>query len=144
MGFIRFENQMEDSTLRRVVWEFEWDTQKPLDIVQHPDIQGQYFTTPPFHHQGMYMATRDQLRAWKTRKPFCHFDIILRRPAYHTERVSGAVELFSEEYCNVTQLIPLDSAEDFYVHHLPNTNHVRTPQYVITTRKLHQHIEHIF
>jgi hypothetical protein len=42
-------------------------------------------------------------------------------------------------HCNVIQLIPLDSAEDFYVHHLPNTNHVRTPQYVITTRKLHQH-----
>jgi len=124
--------------MRRVVWEFEWDSQQPLDIVQHPDIQGKYFTTPPFHHQGMYMATRQQLLAWKTRKPFCHFDIILRRQAYHTERVSGAVELFSEEFCNVTQLIPLDSAEDFYIHHLPNSNHLRSPQYIVTTRKLHQ------
>jgi hypothetical protein len=138
MGFIRFENQMEHASMRRVVWEFEWDPQHPLDIIQHPGIQGKYFTTPPYHHQGMYMATREQLLAWKTRKPFCHFDIILRRQAYHTERVSGAVELFSEEFCNVTQLIPLDSTEDFYVHHLPNSNHKRSPQYLVTTRKLHQ------
>jgi len=146
MGFIRYENQMEDTTtLRRVVWEFDWgNTQQQqhplemLDIIQHANIQGEYFTTPPFHHQGMYMATHQQLLAWKTRKPFCHFDIVLRRPAYHTERISGGVELFSEEYSNVTQLIPLKSAEDFYVHHLPNMNHIRTPQYIITTRKLHQ------
>lgn len=121
---------------RRVIWEFKWGDE--VDMVNHPSIEGRYFISPPWHHQGMFMATRLQFLAWKTRGPDCHFEKIERRPGYHTERISGALDLYDAEYCNVTQLLPLDSFEDLLVHHLPNQNNQRSPNKIIATRDVHK------
>lgn len=138
IGFVRYENQISRSDRRRVVWEFKWEDEIE-NTIDHPDIKGEYFSTPgKKHHQGMYMAVRDQLIAWKTRGPECLFDKPVRRYGYHRERVSGAIDLYDEHYCNVTQLIPLDSMEDLYVHHLPNKNNMKQPQQIIATMDLHK------
>mmetsp|Transcript_7480 Transcript_7480/g.8553 ORF Transcript_7480/g.8553 Transcript_7480/m.8553 type:complete len:486 (-) Transcript_7480:253-1710(-) len=146
IGFMRYENEMQSSSTdinwgggrRRVIWEFQWNKLK-LPIVKHPNLNNRYFTSPPpYHHQGMFMATTAQLQAWKTRQPDCHFAKIEKRPAYHRERTSGALDLYDEEYCNVTQLIPVDAVDDLLVHHLPNKNHQRTPWKVKSTRDLHK------
>ena len=133
---MRYENEIVRDDRRRVVWEFNWGDE--VEMVDHPNIEGLYFISPPLHHQGMFMATKQQLLAWKTRGPDCHFDKIERRPGYHTERISGALDLYDVEYCNVTQLLPLDSFDDLLVHHLPNKNNQRTPQKIISTRDLHK------
>ena len=122
---------------RRVVWEFDWDNEVETTI-DHPGIEGRYFTTPKYHHQGMFMATREQLIAWKTREPDCKFDRPIRRYGYHRERTSGAMDLYDDEYCNVTQLIPLDSLEDFYIHHMPDKNYQRLPKRIFPTMDLHK------
>lgn len=139
IGFVRYENQMQRSDRRRIVWEFKWEDEIE-NTIDHADIEGQYFSTPgPHHHQGMYMAVRDQLIAWKTRGPECLFDKPVRRYGYHRARVSGAMDLYNEKYCNVTQLIPLDSMEDLYIHHLPDRNYQRRPQQnIIATMDLHK------
>lgn len=128
---------MTRSDKRRVVWEFQWEAEIE-NTIDHPGIEGRYFSTPGPHHQGMFMAVRDQLVAWKTRGPDCEFDRPKRRPSYHRERISGAMDLYNPNYCNVTQLIPLDSMEDFYIQHLPNKNYMRQPQQIISTMDLHK------
>mmetsp|Transcript_23042 Transcript_23042/g.32465 ORF Transcript_23042/g.32465 Transcript_23042/m.32465 type:complete len:543 (+) Transcript_23042:96-1724(+) len=137
MGFVRYENQRHREDMRRVIWEFEWD--KDLEIVDHPGLNGNYFTTPPpWHHQGMFMATREQLLAWAKRGPDCHFDKVQLIPAYHRERVSGGANLYDAEVCNITQLLPLDSFDDFLIHHLPDQNNRRTPNKVHSTMDMHK------
>lgn len=142
IGFVRFENQVDTRDKERVVWEFEWGEDEDFtDFVvndKHPNINGKYFSSPGEHHQGMYMATPQQLRQWKTRGPDCQFDRPTRRIGYHRERISGAIDIYDEEYCNVTQLIPLDSMEDLFIHHLPDANHNRMPDNIILTMSLHK------
>lgn len=137
IGFIRYEDQMSRQDKRRVVWEFDWEDEVE-NTIDHPGIEGRYFTTPKYHHQGMFMATREQLLAWKTRGPNCKFDKPIRRPGYHRERTSGAMDLYDDEYCNVTQLLPLDSMEDLYIHHMPDKNYKRLPDRIFTTMDLHK------
>lgn len=136
IGFMRYENEIIRDDRRRVTWEFEWDDE--VEMVSHPGIEGLYFISPPWHHQGMFMATKQQLSAWKSRGPDCHFDKIKRRPGYHTERISGALDLYDEQYCNVTQLLPLDSFDDLLVRHLPNKNNQRSPKKIKSLRDLHK------
>ena len=133
---MRYENEIDRDDRRRVVWEFIWEDE--VEMVSHPGIEGLYFISPPWHHQGMFMATAQQLLAWKTRGPDCHFHKIKRREGYHTERISGALDLYDVNYCNVTQLLPLDSLDDFLIHHLPNKNNRRSPSKIISTRDLHK------
>eukprot|EP00979_Chaetoceros_neogracilis_P016468 scaffold8115_cov123-Chaetoceros_neogracile.AAC.1 len=104
---------------RRVVWEFEWSNEI-RETIDHPGIGGLYFSSPPFHHQGMFMATKEHLVAWKTRGPECKFDRPIRRSGYHRERTSGAMDLNDINYCNVTQLLSFNSEEDLYIQHMPN------------------------
>jgi hypothetical protein len=121
---------------RRVVWEFKW--KEEIETIDHPGIQGLYFSTPQLHHQGMFMAVKDQLVAWKDRGPHCEFDRPVLRSGYHRERTSGAMDLYDPNCCNVTQLIPLDSLEDLYIHHMPDKNNQRRPDNVISTMDLHK------
>ena len=125
------------SDKRRVVWEFEWEDEVE-EMIDHPGIEGRYFATPGHHHQGMFMAVKEQLVAWKTRGPNCEFDRPVRRPGYHRERTSGAMDLYDSDYCNVTQLIPLDSLEDLYIHHMPNKNYERQPGQIFPAMDLHK------
>jgi hypothetical protein len=137
IGFLRYENQFTRFDKRRVVWEFEWNDEVSKSV-DHPGIEGRYFTSPPFHHQGMFMATREQLVAWKTRGPNCKFDRPIRRYGYHRERTSGAMDLYDTNFCNVTQLLPMDSMEDLYIHHMPNKNNERLPKRVLSTMDVHK------
>jgi len=136
IGFVRYENERNRVDNRRVIWEFEWDPY--LTPISHPSIQNRYFSSPPEHHQGMSMAIRDQLVAWKTRGPDCHYHRIDRRYGYHRERITGGLDLYNPEFCNVTQLIPLDGMEDFLVHHMPDKNYGRMPGNILPTRDLHK------
>jgi hypothetical protein len=136
IGFMRFENEATRDDRRRVVWEFEWGDE--LDMISHPGIEDSYFTSPPWHHQGMFMATKQQLLAWKNRGPECNFDKPVRREGYHIERTSGALDLYDEDYCNVTQLLPLDSFDDLLVHHLTNKNNQRSPSKILSLTDLHK------
>jgi len=137
IGFMRYENEVSRDDRRRIIWEFDWENKIEV-VTNHSGIEGRYFLTPgPFHHQGMFMATPEQLLAWKNRPPKCNFDKPTREPAYHRERTSGAMNLYDPERCNVTQLFPLDSAEDFLVHHLPNKNFERTG-HLLSTMELHK------
>ena len=136
IGFVRFENEMEHDYKRRVIWEHDWP--EKLHVIDHEGIAGRYFTTPPpWHHQGMYMATRLQLERWATR-PNCAFDRVQREVGYHRERVSGAANLYAQDRCNVTQLLPLDSFQDFLIHHLPNKNYKRRKDSIRSVTQLHQ------
>lgn len=142
IGFVRYENRVDARDKERVVWEFEWGDDEDFKYFlvndSHPNINGKYFSSPGEHHQGMYMATPEQLRRWKTREPDCQFDRPTRRYGYHRERISGAIDLYDEDSCNVTQLIPLDSMEDLFIHHLPDANHNRMSHNIIPTMSLHK------
>jgi hypothetical protein len=142
IGFVRYENQVDTSEKQRVVWEFDWGDDRDFKYLivndSHPNINGKYFSSPGEHHQGMYMATHEQLRQWRNREPNCEFDRPTRRYGYHRERISGAIDLYDEDYCNVTQLIPLETMEDFFIHHLPDANHNRMPHNIISTMNLHK------
>ena len=138
IGFVRYENKQEQDDSQRVVWEFDWGKDGLDTLEHHPLLENRYFTTPGLHHQGMFMATPQQLMAWKTRLPDCHFHRVERREGWHRERISGAMDLYDPEYCNVTQLLPMDAFEDLLIHHMPNKNHGRMPQNVISTRELHK------
>mmetsp|Transcript_5058 Transcript_5058/g.5902 ORF Transcript_5058/g.5902 Transcript_5058/m.5902 type:complete len:360 (-) Transcript_5058:119-1198(-) len=136
IGFMRYENQERRFDKRRVIWEFEWDSY--LTMINHTGIENKYFISPPWHHQGMSMATKQQLLAWKTRAPDCHFHKIVRRYGYHRERITGGLDLYNKNFCNVTQLLPLDTLEDFLINHMPNKNYNRMPLNILTTRNLHK------
>lgn len=84
------------------------------------------------------MALPEQLLAWKTRGPDCHYHKVVRRDAYHRERTTGGLDLYNEEYCNVTQLLPFDTLDDFLIHHLPNKNYRRMPLNLLSVRNLHK------
>lgn len=137
IGFMRYENQVSRTDRRRIIWEFEWEDE--IEVIAHPGIEGRYFSTPgEHHHQGMYMAIPEQLLAWKNRPPNCNFDKPTRQYGYHRERISGGMNIFDPDHCNVTQLIPLDSAEDFLVHHLPNKNPKHREAHFLSTMDLHK------
>lgn len=85
-------------------------------------------------HQGMYMATREQLLKWKETCDFDQIDpeneepVWLEKygPSLHREFISS-LRLFkselSEKGCRVQQVIPLKSFQDFMLHHLSDRYH---------------------
>lgn len=86
------------------------------------------------HHQGMFIATRYLLQAWKER-PGCNFDVVRDRPGM-AERPSQPTEgtqrvwmssqmLHGKRHCNVQQVIPIDKFGELTVLHLPNKNYRR-------------------
>ena len=86
------------------------------------------------HHQGMFLATSDLLKAWKE-KPGCEFDKVRDRPglknrpsqpAEGTQRVwMSSQMLYGGRHCNVQQVIPVESFGTLTVLHLPNKNYRR-------------------
>ena len=157
VGFVRFENAVnlgEDQNddkknsqdeqpppPQRVIWEFEWDEDHPkVNLVQDEGLDGQYFTTPLWHHQGMYMATEDHLRNWEHRSPDCDFQTVnFNDDDFSREKIGGGLNIFSRKHCNVTQVIPLNSAEDFLIHHLPDQNYDRGSQItLLSTLRYHK------
>jgi len=147
VGIVRYEynfpNQfaIDDKTrqvtenVTRVYWEHIWKPtiSNSVASIQNPKLVNIYVQMKN-HHQGMYIATRSLLLAWKTR-PGCHFNIIRDRPSVKnnpgqpsegTQRVwMSSHMLYSTRYCNVQQVLPIRIFSQMTVHHLPNKNYRR-------------------
>jgi hypothetical protein len=148
IGFLRYEEEEEDSSssqqqqlsaAKKIIWEHRWDlsssssssVEEGFDNRHLVHISGMnntnqtttYFNGGGPYHQGMFMATPQQLLAWKERPPNCRFNTtwFVERPE-RREKVSS-LHLFSKEGCNVTQIIPMERYQDFLVHHMSNTQH---------------------
>jgi hypothetical protein len=170
LGFLRYELSATDAS--RVIWEHGWDTSTPGFRQQHmihvpayaahasaADKNGSrsrtlqedgayYFNGAGTFHQGMYMATPQQLRLWRER-PGCHFNEtaqFLVPPFAGLREKMSSLQLFRQ--CNVTQLLPLRSFPDFLVQHMGSTQHTVLHRLVrprgsinnVSPRELHQAI----
>jgi hypothetical protein len=147
VGIVRYEYNyppdivIDDKTrhategVTRVFWEHLWKPlfPKSIDIVHQEEVKNRYVSMQN-HHQGMFMATRDLLKAWKNRKG-CDFDVVRQRPGKKnqpsqpiegTQRVwMSSQMLHGGKHCNVQQLIPMKNFGQLSVWHLPNKNYRR-------------------
>ena len=142
LGFVRYEhdlpysgvddaNRKKTSDSTRVYWEHN---KRPLEknfaIVRgDPELPDAEYVTMSNHHQGFYLATKEQLALWKIR---CQFDVATNRPGtgnqpkHGTQRVwMSSLMLFHKKHCNVKQVIPVSKFSLFSVHHLANKNYKR-------------------
>lgn len=121
--------------MTRVYWEHLWKPLfgKSIDVAPQPEVKMRYVAMQN-HHQGMFMATKDLLKAWKARKG-CNFDKVRQRPASKnnpgqptegTQRVwMSSQMLHGKRHCNVQQLIPIKNFGQLTVWHMPNKNYRR-------------------
>mmetsp|Transcript_30055 Transcript_30055/g.72144 ORF Transcript_30055/g.72144 Transcript_30055/m.72144 type:complete len:327 (-) Transcript_30055:18-998(-) len=147
VGIVRYEYNypsniiIDDGTrhatqnVTRVYWEHSWQPPigKSVDIIPQKDILPGYIHMSN-HHQGMYLATQDLLRAWKDRSG-CEFNMVKNRPhakgkphqpSEGTQRVwMSSQQLYGSHHCNVQQLLPMESFGALTVLHLPNKNYRR-------------------
>jgi hypothetical protein len=147
VGIVRYEYNypnnlvIDDNTraatanVTRVYWEHSWHPAIPksVDAVPQESLSKTYVHMTN-HHQGMYIATRDLLKAWKVR-PGCNFDVVRERPGQKnkpsqpsegTQRVwMSSQMLYGSKHCNVQQVIPMDRFGQLSVLHLPNKNYRR-------------------
>jgi hypothetical protein len=106
VGLVRYEYNfpsnvlMDDKTrhvtenVTRVYWEHSYQFPafpKVVDVV--PDLDTEYVHMKN-HHQGMFLATRDLLKAWKER---CQFDVVTNRPGKNSQPSEGTQVRFI--YC---------------------------------------------
>lgn len=97
VGIVRYEYNfpanvlMDDKTrhatqnVTRVYWEHSAELvamPKVVDIVPNLDE----YVHMKNHHQGMYLATSDLLKAWKKK---CQFDVVTDRPGGHSQPTEG-------------------------------------------------------
>ena len=87
------------------------------------------------HHQGMFLATRELLEAWKNRKG-CDFDKIRNRPGRGNQPSEGTQRvwmssqmLYGGRHCGVQQVLPASKFGALTVLHLPNKNYRRVGKY---------------
>lgn len=87
------------------------------------------------HHQGMFIATRELLLAWKDR-PKCQFDVVRDRPGKGAQPTEGTQRvwmssqmLYGGRHCGVTQVLPMEKFGALTVLHLPNKNYRRVGKY---------------
>ena len=123
----------EDVT--RVYWEHLATPIVPKAVASVPNLLlEKSYVHMLNHHQGMYLATRGLLQAWKDR-PDCNFNVIRQRPgakgkphqpAEGTQRVwMSSHMLHGSRHCNVQQIIPIEQFGQLNVLHLPNKNYRR-------------------
>lgn len=93
------------------------------------------YITMKNHHQGMFLATRDLLLAWRDR-PKCEFDTIRDRPGKGSQPSEGTQRvwmssqmLYGGRHCGVMQVIPKQKFGALTVLHLPNKNYRRVGKY---------------
>lgn len=147
IGIVRYEYNypsnvvIDDKTrhatqnVTRVYWEHgQYPVfPKAVDVVPDDTLSPAYLHMRN-HHQGMFLATSDLLKAWKE-KPGCEFDKVRDRPglknrpsqpAEGTQRVwMSSQMLYGGRHCNVQQVIPVESFGTLTVLHLPNKNYRR-------------------
>lgn len=135
IGFLRYEIKPDptDQSLGHYYFEHHWQVDSPASFVSRhvlhvPGIVDEddgevyyYFNGAAPFHQGMYMATKDQLEAWSDRQsPNCRFNdtsIFSDSDGMIREKISS-LHLFDPHGCNVTQLVPTRHYQDFLIHHM--------------------------
>lgn len=127
IGFVRYEmSEDKEVTFDQFAWEnlglTPFVNEESGSYHDHP-LRFKYLKNLIFPYQGMYMATREQLRFWRDS---CNFDqgiIVNKDLHWHREYVAN-LRLFEnirfpDDNCHVIQVLPLDdSFVDFYVHHM--------------------------
>ena len=148
IGFLRYER--DHNEVKRFTFDQYAYKGAGLHAFENPALKDKYIGNTRMPHQGMFMATPEQLSLWRDR---CQFDIIdpqnVERvaekgtPTWHREYVSS-LRLFINEgvkkNCEVTQLFPVDTFEYFMVHHMPDkyyTNPKFDKQYSLSAEDLH-------
>jgi len=151
VGIVRYEYNypnnvvMDDKTrhatqnVTRVYWEHSSYPifPKAMEKIPIPELSESYVQMSN-HHQGMFLATRFLLNAWKER-PNCNFNVASNRPGMKnnpgqplmgTQRVWMSSQMLgSKKYCNVQQVLPVGSFGSLTVLHLPNKNYRRVGHY---------------
>ena len=92
-----------------------------VDVPEMSQSNQLYYNGGHKYHQGMFMATPQQLRGWQHRPPNCFFHnttTMLNR--WFNREETSSLHLFSPKGCNVTQLIPFLNYREFWMHHRPN------------------------
>lgn len=101
VGIVRYEYNFPENVVitdktrhatenvTRVYWEHLGKPifEKAVDKVEHDELS-KYYVSMHLHHQGMYMATPDLLRAWRDR-PGCKFDEVRNRPGSGAQPSEG-------------------------------------------------------
>lgn len=149
VGIVRYEYNfpsnvvIDDKTrhatqnVTRVYWEHSFNAENPfpdaLDAVPNSQLS-QTHVHMRNHHQGLFLATRFLLKAWKE-MPNCRFDEVRDRPGMKdrpsqpsegTQRVwMSSQMLYGGRHCGVQQVIPVNSFGTLTVLHLPNKNYRR-------------------
>lgn len=98
----------------------------------NPVLHHRYITMQN-HHQGMFLATRPLLMAWRDH---CQFDTAPPRPARKGQPTEGTQRvwmssqmLYGGRHCGVQQLLPKVGFDALTVWHLPNKNYRRVGKY---------------
>ncbi|KAG7353542.1 hypothetical protein IV203_002897 [Nitzschia inconspicua] len=147
VGIVRYEYNwpnnvvIDDKTrhatqnVTRVYWEhgrYPVFT-KAVDFIADKELHDTHLQMTN-HHQGMFLATHDLLKAWRDKKG-CDFDKVRDRPGFKnrpsqpsegTQRVwMSSQMLYGGKHCNVQQVLPVDAFGTLTVLHLPNKNYRR-------------------
>eukprot|EP01082_Thalassiosira_pseudonana_P012783 g11486.t1 g11486 contig5:978954-980618(-) len=144
VGIVRYEYNFPENVVitdktrhatenvTRVYWEHLGKPifEKAVDKVDD-EVLSQYYISMHLHHQGMYLATRELLKAWKVR-PNCKFDEVRNRPGKGSQPSEGTQRvwmssqmLYGGRHCGVKQLLPVENFGQLTVLHLPNKNYRR-------------------
>jgi hypothetical protein len=135
IGFLRYE-RLDSDNYSHYYFEHFWENGTKFfnhNIRRVEGIEDEvYFTGGRPFHQGMYMATSEQLRAWGVR-PGCRFnETTMFEPDYRyiREKISS-VHLFDRQQgCKVNQVIPTAHYYDFLIHHMSDKYmHQRNPSW---------------
>jgi hypothetical protein len=150
VGIVRYEYNypanvvIDDKTrhatqnVTRVYWEHSGFTRpvvpNAVEGITVKPLEEDYMTMKN-HHQGMFLATRELLEAWKVR-PKCQFDVIRDRPGRGSQPSEGTQRvwmssqmLYGGRHCGVKQVIPMEKFGALTVLHLPNKNYRRVGKY---------------
>lgn len=152
VGIVRYEYNyppqitIDDKTrhatqnVTRVYWEHSWHPAVPKSVDRIPQtIMGtngddETYVYMTNHHQGMFLATRTLLQAWKV-KQGCEFNEIKNRPSMRgkpsqpaegTQRVwMSSTQLYGNKHCGIQQVLPVSKFGALTVWHMPNKNYRR-------------------
>ena len=147
VGIVRYEYNypsnvvIDDKTrhatqnVTRVYWEHGQYPVIPKAVEPVPQTSlSKNYVHMKNHHQGMFLATRDLLKAWRD-KPACKFDQIRNRPGMKnnpsqpsegTQRVwMSSQMLYGGRHCGIQQVLPISRFGTLTVLHLPNKNYRR-------------------
>ena len=123
VGIVRYEYNFPENVVitdktrhatenvTRVYWEHLGKPifEKAVDKVEHEEL-GKLYVSMHLHHQGMYMATRELLKAWKERKG-CNFDVVKNRPGSGSQPSEGTQRVWMSSQ----QLFAVSTSSFVYV-----------------------------